>query len=234
MEHVLYFEELDSTQTYLSQHANQLPHGTIVCANRQTSGRGRYGRTWISAPGGLYFSVLLKPVKTDFLPNLTQLMALSVCRALEDFNLSAVLKWPNDVQVNGQKICGILSEALFNAAHNGTVILGVGINVSQQGLEKIDQPATSLKELGVSADKTALLAGVFRYFWEEYDALLARGFEVLRPEYIRRFAALGKPISVRNGTQTVLGIAEDVSSRGTLLLRTEKRLEEIYIGDVIV
>ena len=234
MENVLFFEELDSTQTYLAKHAAHLTHGTVVCAERQTAGRGRYERTWVSAPGGLYFSVLLKPVKTDFLPNLTQLMALSVCRALEDLNLTPALKWPNDVQVNGQKICGILSEALFNAAHNGTVILGVGINISQQGLEKIDQPATSLKGLGIAADKTALLAGVFRYFWEEYDALLARGFEVLRPDYIRRFAALGKPISVRNGTQTILGIAEDVSSRGTLMLRTEKRLEEIYIGDVIV
>lgn len=234
MENLLHFEELDSTQTYLKEHADKLPHATVVCADHQTAGRGRYERKWISHPGGLYFSVLLKPVKTDFLPNLTQLMALSVCHALEDFNLSPTLKWPNDVQVNGQKICGILSEALFSGATHATVILGVGINVSQQGLEKIDQPATSLEQQGIQTDKLTLLLRVLHYFWKEYEAILTRGFEVIRPAYIHRFAALGKPISVRNGTQTILGTAEDVSSRGTLMLRTEKRLEEIYIGDVIV
>ena len=234
MENVLHFEELDSTQSYLTHCAHQLNHGTVVCAERQTSGRGRYERKWLSNPGGLYFSVLLKPVKTDFLPNLTQLMALAVCRALEDLNLSPSLKWPNDVQVDRRKICGILSEALFMPTHATAVILGVGINVSQEGLNTLDQPATSLKELGVQADKNALLASVLAYFWQDYDGLVARGFEVLRPEYVRRFAALGKPVSVRNGTQTVPGIAEDISPRGTLLLRTAHDLKEIYIGDVIV
>ena len=234
MENLLYFEELDSTQTYLKEHANKLSHATVVCAERQTAGRGRYNRKWVSNPGGLYFSILLKPVKTDFLANLTQLMALSVCQALEDLTLSPSLKWPNDVLVNGQKICGILSEARFDAAAHSTVFLGVGINISQKGLEKVDQPATSMQELGVRADKQVLLSNVLNYFWKEYNALLTQGFKSIRPAYLRRFAALGKPISVRNGAQTILGIAEDISARGTLLLRTEKRLEEIYIGDVIV
>ncbi len=234
MENLLYFEELDSTQTYLKQRINQFNHGTIVCAERQTAGRGRYDRKWISNPGGLYFSVLLKPVKTNFLSNLTQLMALSVCQALEDLNISPSLKWPNDVQVNGQKICGILSEAVFSDSSNAAVILGVGINISQEGLEKIDQPATSLKEQGAQTDKRVLLCKVLNYFWKDYDNLLIRGFEMIRPEYLRRFATLGKQISVRNGTQTTVGIAEDVSPRGTLLLRTETLLKEIYIGDVII
>lgn len=234
MENLLYFEELDSTQTYLKQHADQLSHATVVCAERQTAGRGRYDRTWVSNPGGLYFSVLLKPVKTDFLPNLTQLMALCVCRALEDLNLSPALKWPNDVQVNNQKICGILSEALFDTASRGIVILGVGVNISQQGLDHVGQPATSLQELGAQADKLVLLENILNYFWKEYEALLTRGFETIRPEYLRRFAALGKQVSVRNANQTLLGTAQDISPRGTLLLRTEKGLEEIYIGDVMV
>ena len=234
MENLLYFEELDSTQTYLKQHANQFNHGTIVCAERQTAGRGRYDRKWVSNPGGLYFSVLLKSVKTDFLPNLTQLMALSVCRTLEELGIATTLKWPNDVQVNGQKICGILSEAIFNKESCTTVILGVGINVAQEGLDKVGQPAISLKELGVITDKKTLLQSVLNYFWQGYNTLLARGFESIRPQYIRRFAALGKPVSVRNGTQTISGTAEDISPRGTLLLRSEGQLKEIYIGDVIV
>ena len=234
MENVQYVDEVDSTQTYLKQHAENLPHQTVLCAQRQTAGRGRYDRTWVSNPGGLYFSVLLKPVKTDFLPNLTQLMALSVCRALEELGITPTLKWPNDVQVNGQKICGILSEAIFNKESYATVILGVGINVEQEGLDKVGQPATSLKELSASTDKKALLQSVLTHFWQGYDALVAHGFESIRPQYLHRFAALGKPISVRNGTQTISGTAEDISPRGTLLLRSEGQLKEIYIGDVIV
>lgn len=234
MENLVYFEELDSTQTYLKQHASELTHATVVCAERQTAGRGRYDRKWISNPGGLYFSVLLKSVQTDFLPNLTQLMALSVCHALEDLELSPALKWPNDVQVNGQKICGILSEAIFDKGPQATVVLGVGINISQEGLDHVGQPATSLKQLGISTNKQTLLKSVLTYFWQNYEDLLTRGFETIRPAYLRRFAALGKPVSVRNGTQTISGTAEDISPRGTLLLRTEKILKEIYIGDVIV
>ncbi len=234
MENLLYFEELDSTQTYLKEHASALHHGTVVCADRQTAGRGRYDRKWVSAQGGLYFSILLQPVKTDYLPNLTQLMALSVCCALEELDLSPALKWPNDVQVNGQKICGILSEALFTNPNCATVILGVGVNISQDGLDQVGQPATSLKELGAQADKLVLLSNVLDYFWKDYDNLLAHGFDTIRAAYLRRFAALGKPISVRNGTQTISGTAEDISPRGTLLLRSAGQLKEIYIGDVIV
>ncbi len=234
MENLLYFEELDSTQTYLKQQAATLPHATVVCAERQTAGRGRYDRKWISRPGGLYFSVLVKPVKTDFLPNLTQLMALSVCHALEDLDLTPTLKWPNDVQINGQKICGILSEAMFAKNKSCSLVLGVGINISQDGLDQIDQPATSLKEMGATADKLVLLSNVLTYFWNHYETLISCGFEGIRPEYLRRFAALGKEISIRNGTQTILGTAEDISSRGTLLLRSAGQLKEIYIGDVIV
>ena len=233
MEHWLYFDELDSTQTYLKKHAHTLPHRTVVCAARQTAGRGRYERKWISADGGLYFSVLLKPTQTDFLPNLTQLMALCVCRALEDLGLTPVLKWPNDVQVNGQKICGILSEALFEG-RACEVMLGVGINVAQEGLDRVDQPATSLKAQGVAVDTRTLLRSVLSYFWQGYEDVIARGFETIRAAYVKRFAALGKQVSVHNQTQTIFGTAEDISPRGTLLLRSEGQLKEIYIGDVMV
>ena len=233
MEHLQYFDELDSTQTYLKEHAKTLPHQTVVCAGRQTAGRGRYERTWVSAEGGLYFSVLLKPAKTDFLPNLTQLMALSVCRTLEDLGLTPALKWPNDVQVNGQKICGILSEALFNGP-TCNVVLGVGINVAQEGLANVGQPATSLKAQGVEIAPRVLLERVLGYFWQDYDALLCRGFEAIRAAYVHRFAALGKVICVHNDTQTISGTAEDISSRGTLLLRSAGQLKEIYIGDVLL
>lgn len=210
------------------------PHGTVVQADVQTAGRGRLARTWVSKPGGLYFSVLLKPQATSFLANLTQLMALSVCRALESYMLSPTIKWPNDVQINGQKICGILSETVFDKNTLQGVIIGVGVNLAQDGLCAVGQPATSLKLCGVTADKADVLTRVLDCFWQDYPALQAHGFGALRQAYKQRFGALGKAVEIHDGDKTIFGTAEDVSQRGTLCLRNAEGLKEIYIGDLVV
>jgi len=232
MSRLLYLDEVDSTNTYLKIRQANLPHGTVVCAARQTAGRGRYDRTWVSQEGGLYFSVLLKPPYNPFLPNLTQLMALSICQALEQFNLIPAVKWPNDVQVNNQKISGILSEAVFDKDTFQAVVLGVGINVCQDGLNNVGQPATSLQLLGVSVSRETLLSNVLQFFWQGYPELCEKGFETIRTAYLKRFAALGKQITVRDGDKTILGTAQDISPRGTLLVRSAQGLKEIYMGDV--
>lgn len=234
MSNLLHLEEVDSTNTYLKIRQGSLPHGTVVYADRQTAGRGRYDRRWVSDTGGLYFSVLLKPPYNPFLPNLTQLMALSICYALEELGLQPAVKWPNDVQVTGRKISGILSEAVFDRAAFRAVVLGVGINMSQDGLDKIDQPATSLQALGIQAHRTALLTRVLYFFWRDYPALCEKGFETIHPAYVKRFAALGKEVSVQDGNKRISGLATGVSPRGTLLLQTAQGLNEIYIGDLKV
>ena len=234
MEHLVHFDELDSTNTYLKKNWESLPPDTVVVANKQTAGRGRYNRVWVSQEGGLYFSVLLQPTRQDFLPNLTQLMALCICQTLETAGLNPQLKWPNDVLINGQKICGILSEAVVKGSCIGAVVLGVGLNLSQEGLQQIDQPATSLKKLGINTEKEVLLQQILEYFWKGYSLLCESGFQTIRTAYKERSGFLGKEISVTNNDKTIFGLAEDISARGTLLLRTEKGLEEIYIGDVKV
>ena len=233
MSSLLHLEEVDSTNTYLKNRQDTLPHGTVVYADRQTAGRGRYNRVWVSKTGGLYFSVLLKPPYSPFLPNLTQLLALSICLALEDLGLKPAVKWPNDVQINGRKISGILSEAVFDKSSQlQAVILGAGINISQEGLAQVGQPAVSLKELGIFVQPTDLLNTVLQYFWKYYPALCEKGFETIQTAFSRRFAARGKEVCVQDGDKTIFGRAEGISSRGTLLLRTANDLKEIYIGDL--
>ena len=232
MSNLLHVEEVDSTNTYLKNRQDTLPHGTVVYADRQTAGRGRYSRRWVSDKGGLYFSVLLKPPHHPFLANLTQLMALGICKALEQFSLTPAIKWPNDVQVNGQKISGILSEAVFDKNTFKSVVLGVGINISQAGLENVGQPATSLQLLGVKTTRETVLNHVLHFFWQEYPALCEKGFETIHAAYTRRFAALGKQVSVRNGDKTICGLVQGISPRGTLILQTPQGLTEIYIGDL--
>ena len=234
MPNTLYFETLDSTQTYLKQHFAELDDQTVVTTDQQTAGRGRFDRTWISQPGGLYFSVLLKPTKTDFLANLTQLMALCVCQAAEKYAVQPNLKWPNDVQVNGKKLCGILSEAVAQQERVACVVLGVGINVAQKDLSHVGQPAVSLRELGVNVDKNQFLQDVLDLFFQSYPAVIANGFAIIRPAYIERFPFLGKQIAVKNGTAAITGIAQDLSPRGTLLVKNQNGLQEILIGDLLV
>ena len=234
MRNILHFETLDSTQTYLKEHFNTLDDKTVVVADEQTAGRGRFDRKWVSQPGGLYFSILLKPTQCDFLANLTQLMALSICQAVEKHGVQPNLKWPNDVQVNGKKLCGILSKAVVQDGHIVCVALGVGINVSQADLSHVGQPAISLCELGVHIDAQDLLQEVLNLFFQSYEAILCEGFSVIRSAYIERFPFLGKQIDVKNGASALTGIAHDLSPRGTLVLQTQNGTQEILIGDVII
>ena len=166
MSNILYVETLDSTQTYLKAHFQELPDQTVVTANQQTAGRGRFDRRWESQPGGLYFSVLLKPTKTDFLANITQLMALCVCQAAEKYGVQPNLKWPNDVQVAGKKICGILSEAIAQNGQIAALVVGAGVNVAQTDLSHVGQPAVSLRELGVNVAKEDFLHAILALFFQ--------------------------------------------------------------------
>ncbi len=235
MSNILYFETLNSTQTYLKEHFTELDDQTVVVTDEQTAGRGRFDRRWISQQGGLYFSVLLKPAKTDFLANMTQLMALSVCQAAEKYAIQPNLKWPNDVQVAGKKLCGILSEAVVQQNQVACLIVGVGINVAQADLSHVGQPAVSLRELGVHVAKEDFLQAVLDEFFPRCSAVLEEGFAILRPAYKERFPFLGKQITVKNGSGgAVTGIAQDLSPRGTLLLQTQNGPQEILIGDLLV
>ena len=234
MSNILYFETLDSTQTYLKQHCNELPDQTVVTTDQQTAGRGRFDRPWVSQPGGLYFSILLKPAKTQFLANLTQLLALCVCQAAEKYAIQPNLKWPNDVQVAGKKLCGILSEVITQHNQVAGLVIGAGVNVAQADLSHVGQPAVSLRELGINVAKEDFLQNILDLFFASYSAVLEDGFKVIRPAYIERFPFLGKQIAVKNGNSAVSGVAEDLSPEGTLLMHTQRGALEILIGDLIV
>ena len=144
-----YYEETDSTNARIRELADAgAPAGTLAVADMQTAGRGRRGRGWLSPPGmNMYMSLLLKPdIDPSDAPMITIIMALAVCEAVTeviggekmpdtpdvgDGIPQARIKWPNDIVVNGRKVCGILTEMNMEAGHIGGVIVGVGINVNQ-------------------------------------------------------------------------------------------------------
>ncbi len=234
MRQILRFDELDSTNAYAKRNRSFLSDQTVLVARTQTAGRGRMTRQWLSEVGGLYFSVLLKPVQTRFLPNLTQWMALCVCESVREAGAEAFLKWPNDVLADGKKLCGILSEAVTGKKGFEALVLGVGVNVAQADLSQAGQPAVSLKMLGLPLTPEEILPRILDRFFEGYEQVVNRGFESIRAAYLARFPYLGKPVTIRCGTREAAGTVQTLSPQGTLLLQTPQGVTEISIGDMMV
>jgi BirA family transcriptional regulator, biotin operon repressor / biotin---[acetyl-CoA-carboxylase] ligase len=225
---IIEFSELDSTNRYACANLRELDDGDVVHAIVQSAGYGRMCRRWISdIPGNLCMSIVLKPdhaAPADLpLANLSQLMALCVCRALDVHGVSASLKWPNDILVGGRKIAGLLAETVVEGAEFLGLVLGLGVNLNLNDamLKSIDQPATSLaaltaKSVNVSDFRNAVLVD----FFEHCDAFLVSGFGMIRKEYLARCPFIGQQVRVRRGTETICGMARDLTVNGALELST--------------
>ena len=174
----LYAAATTSTQDILRD--GDYPHGAVAVAEHQTAGRGRSGRSWDDAPStALLFSVLLRPPVMAAVPQLSLVVGLAVAEAIErESDVPALVKWPNDVLIEGSKVAGILLEA-----SGGDVICGVGINVNQAEHDLppvMRMPATSLQlAVGRRFDRGILLASVLRELERRYADWLAGGLDLL-------------------------------------------------------
>jgi len=223
-----YFDGVTSTNDVARERAREgAAHLSVVLAGDQSAGRGRQGREWISPPGNLFLSVLLRP--PDRFPDagLIPLAAgVAVSEALDAFGVRARLKWPNDLVVAEKKIGGLLAEASSGGAGIESVVLGVGVNLS---LDPAAAPAelrdviTSVKaESGrVVAPEEAAAETLARVaVW--YHALAREGAAtVLAAWRARSVPWWGRPVEVRSGQRLVRGVARGVDDRGALLLDLE-------------
>ena len=216
---VLYFPETDSTNTRAKRLGDEgAVHGTLVAADRQTGGKGRRGRRWESPAGSsIYMSILLRPdIPPDQAPMLTLVMAQSTAEAIRiRTGEEALIKWPNDIVINGKKVCGILTEMSTEIQWINHVVIGVGINVNTEYFpEELTETATSIYlESGGKQQRSGLIA-------EEYNRLLVnrdREVKVLEP---------GNEYN---------GYAIGINETGELLIRTEDgQIREVYAGEVSV
>jgi BirA family biotin operon repressor/biotin-[acetyl-CoA-carboxylase] ligase len=194
--------------------------GTVVLAGRQTAGRGRLDRSWISPRGGLYFTVILRPA-AEHLKALVIIAALAVARAIERLTgLQTSLKWPNDVLVAGRKLSGILSESELVGEGVSYALVGMGVNVNADMAaygEAAPSATSVMMELGREVSREALAAGILNEFEGLY--LAAQAGEAIDQEWRARLSTLGKEVRVRFGEQVEEGLAEDVDSDGSLILR---------------
>ena len=230
-------DTVDSTNTYAKLHANEFSKDTITCitAEEQTAGRGRLGRKWSSPRGvNLYISLFFcLQAKLKNLACLGHLGIHSLIHVLSAKNIASLIKWPNDVLLNGKKLAGVLCE-LSTVGSIVEVVLGIGLNVNMPTnlLEKIDQPATSLlAESGHQWDREELLAHFQRQFVKDLGLFKKEGFAPFAPTFNERLAFKGKQVRVLEGTQEWTGICRSVTTDGELHLElSENRFHNCSSG----
>ena len=232
---VIYYPRLTSTMDAAREMARQgAPEGTVVVAGQQTAGRGRAKRVWLSPKGSIALSIILYPER-DYLPYLIMLASLAVVRSIALVTgLEAQIKWPNDVLINGKKVCGILIESDVQRNRVAYVIIGIGINANFRlaAFPEISPVATSLSdELGKDVSRLDII----RHLLAEIERLyltLPDG-EPVYQVWRDKLVTLGKRVRVTSGETILEGIAESVARDGSLLLRqTNESLIEIIAGDV--
>ncbi|MBF0168207.1 MAG: biotin--[acetyl-CoA-carboxylase] ligase [Alphaproteobacteria bacterium] len=201
--------------------------GTLVWADQQTGGRGRRGRNWVSPPGNLYFSLILRPdVPLARAAELGFVAAL----AIHDLAVWATpkadirLKWPNDVLADGAKISGILLEP---ASPSG-IVLGIGINIAHAPR---DTPylAAALSQWNTSLTAEAALDYLAPRLWRLYEVWQSQGFTPIRERWLKHAKGVGEPIEVKLEDRTLTGIFTGLDDQGALILDGKTR---ILAGDV--
>lgn len=199
--------------------------GTVVIAETQSKGKGGLGRSWFSPKGGIWMSVILKPdLSPQEMPVLNLVCSLSVTRVICELGLEAMPRWPNDIVIKGKKVAGILAEADFNGRTNW-VVLGIGIDTNVDiGSFPLDirEKATSLKTvLGKEIDHDSLTKRIFKQLELDYQKLREGRLDELLSEWKLRSQVMGKKVEIRARGESLMGIAVDIGTDGSLFIRTE-------------
>ena len=221
--HYITLDSVDSTNNWVKSHLADLKPLTCVTAEEQTAGRGRFKRHWISPRGeNIYASLYLTvPLGSGYLPNLGQIMAFACAKVLRGLGFKALLKWPNDILIQDKKIAGVLTETVTKDDEIG-VILGIGLNVnmSQESLNTIGVPATSLFDQSKKKwDRQELTELLMSHFLQDLEVLKKSGFEPFQVPFENILAYKGQEITCRDGTQTIKGICHAITKDGRLELQ---------------
>jgi BirA family biotin operon repressor/biotin-[acetyl-CoA-carboxylase] ligase len=238
----LHFQELDSTNLEARRQAEAgAPHGACLAAEHQSAGRGRLDRRWLAPKSTcLLFSLILRPLlRLDQVFGLTSLAALAVCRAVEALSdLQPLIKWPNDVFLDGKKLAGILTEFTSRAENLEFVVVGVGLNVNltAKQLAKLPAPAESLKAAtGRPWDRAVLLAGILAEASQLYNRAKPEALPDMADEYATRSLLADRQVTVRDGDKVRSGVARGIDESGALLLEESPgQIRVIRHGDVSV
>lgn len=239
---IYFYEEIDSTNNEAKKKAEDgATHGTLVITECQNGGRGRRGKKWISPSGsGIWMSFVLRP---EIHPNsasiITLVAALSVVSALKNINgLECNIKWPNDIVVNGKKVCGILTEMSSELDAVNYVIIGIGINVNTTDFdESIKDVASSiLLQTGLTIKRSQVVADFAKCFERYYNIFMqTQDMSGLVDEYNGLLINAGREVKINGINSEFVGNAIGINKIGELLVKKQDgSIENIMAGEVSV
>jgi len=240
---IYYFDTIDSTQNFAVELGSRpQENGSLVIAHKQTHGRGRLSRKWVSPSGGIWFSLVLHPEveisAATLFPVVSSLaLAISIEKVLK---IKPELKWPNDLTLGGKKVAGILVDASIESGKIDYMVVGVGINfkINPQQVEKAVKGTENYYGIGTLVkknDKTSpvKLVQTFLYELEKlYEMILRGNSEYLIKEWTKRSSSIGKAVTVLSPTGMIRGKAIRVDKDGALVVSNKGKSQRILVGDV--
>lgn len=238
---LVFLELVDSTNNEARRLADKgAPDGTLVVALEQSAGKGRRGRSWVSPSGsGVWMSLLLRPdIPPECASMLTLVAAMAVWTGIERVcGLRGQIKWPNDVLLEGRKVCGILTEMSTEMESIHYVVVGIGINVGiTEFPEELQDKATSLCLCTDRSVNRAQLTAAVAEAWEDYYGrfLQTLDLSLLKEEYSRNLVNQDREVKVLAPGDAWTGICRGINEKGELLVETEDGVQCVMSGEVSV
>ena len=238
-----FLKETDSTNTVLKKMAAKgAPEGTVVLADVQSAGRGRRGRTWMSAPKmGIWMSILLRPnLHPSSVQTLTLAASVAVMKALEPMEIEGLgIKWPNDILINQKKVCGILTELSAEAEKVDWVVLGIGLNVNHSESDfsnDIADIATSLRmnvNKNTELNRSEIAANILNEMEKVYQSFIEKGSSWVVDEWRKRNVTLGKMVDIISQTGSFRAKVLDITADGKLIVKdADNKVHEVLSGEI--
>lgn len=236
------YGEIDSTNVIAKAKAREgAAEGAVFIAESQMGGKGRLGKVWESPSGtGIWMSLVARPeISPRDVSGITLVAGLAICKAIREVTgLPAYIKWPNDIVVNGRKVCGILTEMSAEMDRVNYVIIGIGINVNTSKFPKeLQEVATSLKiESGIEYSRKDIVAKVLMFFEQDYEKYIqGESLHGILEEYKVLCITLKNEVSIINKDQSYRARPVDIDGTGALIVvREDGTKETITSGEVSV
>ena len=237
-----YFDSIDSTQNQALKMADDATNnGSIIVAAKQTGGRGRSGRKWISPQGGIWISIILQPkfdISITTLFPIASSLALSI--AIEKtFSIKPELKWPNDITIKGKKVAGMLVDVALESNKIENLVLGVGINfnVNVKQIEKSLKGTSNfygVASLSNQKIKPIQLVQMFLVELEKiYNTLNEKQTKKIISEWTKRSSTIGKNIELNTVDTKIKGKAIKIDEDGSLIVSENNKIHKVIAGDII-
>ncbi len=228
------YDEVSSTNATALSMVPDCPNGTVILAETQTHGRGRLSRPWASPPGGIWMSLVLKPIMPlSHVYQINMAASVALCRALYSlFGLDAGIKWPNDLLIRELKICGILMEVGAQVDRLDYAVVGLGLNANNDLSQfPAEWRSTSLAEqIGHNIDRCDLICKIIEEMEVAYENI---GCKEIFEEWRSRSLTLNKQVRITSAAGDLTGQAVDLAEDGALILQIGDEQKRILAGDCI-